>query len=137
MNAYDEIAYPGYPFRQSHPDRMAVVASLLGMQPAPAPHCRVLELGCGDGGNLIPMAHSLPDSEFTGIDLAESPIARGQALADELALRNIRLLARGANREGALRSVGRRVGACPVCRRLAPPLPVVRPDDRQDRRNGQ
>lgn len=93
MNSYDEIAYPGYPFRQSHPDRMAMVAALLGMQPAPAARCRVLELGCGDGGNLIPMAYSLPDSEFTGIDLAQAPVARGRALADELALRNIRLLA--------------------------------------------
>ncbi len=93
MNSYDEIAYPGYPFRQSHPDRMAVVGRLLGMNPAAAGRCRVLELGCGDGGNLIPMAFSLPESEFTGLDLAHAPIARGRSLASELGLRNIRLLA--------------------------------------------
>ncbi|HVX65627.1 MAG TPA: class I SAM-dependent methyltransferase [Bryobacteraceae bacterium] len=93
MNTYDEIAYPGYPFRQAHPDRMGVVARLLGMQPAPAHRCRVLELGCGDGGNLIPMAHTLPESEFTGIDLAGAPIARGRRLAADLGLRNLRLFA--------------------------------------------
>ena len=91
-DSYDEIAYPGFPFPETHPDRLSVIGRLLGMEPAPAPRCRVLELGCGDGGNLIPMALALPASEFVGIDLAGQPIARGQALAAELGLRNIRLL---------------------------------------------
>jgi SAM-dependent methyltransferase len=91
-DSYDEIAYPGFPFPETHPDRLYVIGHLLGMDPAPAPRCRVLELGCGDGGNLIPMALALPGSEFVGIDLAAQPIARGQALAGELGLRNIRLL---------------------------------------------
>ncbi len=93
MNAYDEIPYPGYPSRYSHPDRMAVVGRLLGMKPASAARSRVLELGAGDGGNLIPLAYALPDSEFVGIDLAEAPIERGRALACELGLTNVRLLA--------------------------------------------
>lgn len=91
MDSYDEVEYKGFPFPQSHPDRMCVIGRLLGMDPAPAQRCRVLELGCGDGGNLIPMAFSLPESDFLGIDLAERPIARGRAVAEELALRNIRL----------------------------------------------
>ena len=41
--------------------------------------CRVLELGCAAGGNLLPMAASLPDSEFVGIDIA--PVAPGQHVA--------------------------------------------------------
>ena len=90
-DSYDEIAYPGFPFPETHPDRLSVIGRLLGMDPPPAPRCRVLELGCGDGGNLIPMALALPESEFVGIDLAAQPIARGQALARELGLRNIRL----------------------------------------------
>jgi SAM-dependent methyltransferase len=90
-DSYDEIAYPGFPFPESHPDRLSVIGRLLGMDPAPAPRCRVLELGCGDGANLIPMALALPESDFFGIDLAGQPIARGQALIRELGLRNIRL----------------------------------------------
>ena len=47
------------------------------MTPAPVTACRVLEIGCGDGGNLIPLAYHLPESHFTGIDLAAAPIAAG------------------------------------------------------------
>ena len=64
------------------------------MQPARSVSCRVLDLGCGDGGNLIPMAYSLQGSEFVGVDNGELGIAKGQALASELGLKNIRLLSR-------------------------------------------
>src|SRR5262249_42544879 len=63
-----------------------------GMTPAPVEGCRVLELGCGDGGNLIPMAFTLPKSCFTGLDLAGTAIARGRSLLGALDLSNIRLL---------------------------------------------
>ncbi len=36
----------------------------------PIARCRVLELGCAGGGNLIPMASHLPQSEFVGVDLS-------------------------------------------------------------------
>src|SRR5262249_50525120 len=62
-----------------------------GMKPAPPAQCRILELGCADGGNLIPMAEAFPDSEFVGIDLGGRQIADGQALVEALALRNISL----------------------------------------------
>ncbi len=89
--AYDQVLYPGVPLPQTHPDRLATIAGLLGMAPAPAGRCRVLELGCGDGGNLIPMALTLPASVFTGIDLAEQAVARGCALVKTLGLGNITL----------------------------------------------
>jgi hypothetical protein len=60
--AYAEVPYPGLAFPQSHPDRLATNARLMGMKPAAPEHCRVLELGCGDGGNLIPMAAALESS---------------------------------------------------------------------------
>jgi SAM-dependent methyltransferase len=90
-NAYDEVLYPGYPFPQTHPDRLATIARLFGMQPAPVERCRVLELGCGDGGNLIPMAYALPGSEFVGIDLGARGIAKGLETIEVLGLRNISL----------------------------------------------
>jgi len=89
--AYDKVPYPGLPLPQTHPDRLATIAGIFGMSPAAAPNCRVLELGCGDGGNLIPMALTLPGSVFTGIDLAEPAIARGCALIRTLGLENITL----------------------------------------------
>jgi SAM-dependent methyltransferase len=51
----------------------------------------VLELGCGDGGNLVPMALGLPDATFVGIDAAPEAIARGAELIDELGMRNATL----------------------------------------------
>lgn len=90
-NTYDEVAYPSYPFPQSHPDRLATLATLFGLNPARIDDCRVLEIGCGDGANLIPMALQLPGSQFVGVDLAAAPIARGEALAARLRLGNLTL----------------------------------------------
>ena len=90
-NPYDQIAYRTYPRRQTHPDRLAAIGQLFGMKPAPVTACRVLEIGCGNGANLIPMAYHLPESRFTGIDLAEAPVAAACAMAEELQLHNIEL----------------------------------------------
>ncbi len=88
---YELVPYPSAPFSQAHPDRLAVLAILHGMSPAPVERCRVLELGCGDGGHLIPMAFCLPESDFVGIDRAAGAIGRGQAFAARLGLANLRL----------------------------------------------
>jgi|SRR5579872_2280167 len=90
-NAYDELPYPGKPFSQTHPDRLATLATLFGMTPAPVDRCRILEVGCGDGANLIPMAFGLPSSQCIGIDLSRTAIALGQAIVDTLELPNITL----------------------------------------------
>jgi methyltransferase-like protein len=89
--SYDELPYPSHPFPQTHPDRLATIATLFGMKPAPADHCHVLELGCASGGNLIPMALSLPESTFMGIDLSGAQIAEGLKAIAALGLKNIRL----------------------------------------------
>lgn len=90
-NIYDEVLYPNNPLAQAHPDRLATLAILFGMNPAPVDHCRVLELGCGNGGNLIPLAFTLPESDFVGIDLAALPVAKGQETIATLKLKNIAL----------------------------------------------
>lgn len=91
MTPYDAVAYPGYTHPQTHPNRLATMGTLFGMRPAGVERCRVLELGCGDGGNLVPMAFNLPESEFVGIDLAASAVARGLSVVKELGLRNLEL----------------------------------------------
>jgi SAM-dependent methyltransferase len=65
------------------------MARLFGMQPAPVRQCRVLEIGCGDGMNLIPMAVELPDSFFAGIDLSSAAVAEANEIINEAGLRNI------------------------------------------------
>lgn len=86
--AYDAVEYPDQWYPQTHPDRLATIATLHGMTPPPPDQCRVLELGCGAGWNLLHMAAGLPGSQFVGVDLAPLPIQRAQAYADELGLMN-------------------------------------------------
>ncbi|HVF90419.1 MAG TPA: class I SAM-dependent methyltransferase [Blastocatellia bacterium] len=92
LYTYDEVLYTGYPYNQTHPDRLATLATLHGLEPARVESCRVLELGCGDGGNIIPMAMGLPSSRFVGVDLSERAIANGTSLVGELGLANVSLL---------------------------------------------
>ena len=87
----DRIHYPGTAWEHSHPDRIAANARLLGLKPALVEHCRVLELGCGAGQNLVPMARGLPEARFLGIELAARPVELGRGLAAALGLTNVEL----------------------------------------------
>ncbi len=76
-STYDEVSYGGNCFFYTHPDALATIATLFGMRPPPVERCRVLELGCADGSNLIPMAASRPDEEaFSPIPTHLSPNTR-------------------------------------------------------------
>ena len=87
----DRIHYPGGAWEHSHPDRIAANARMYGMAPAPVEGARVLELGCGAGRNLVPMACVLPEARFLGIELATRPVGIGRGLAAALALSNVEL----------------------------------------------
>ncbi len=91
--SYDEMPYHGIALPTTHPDHLAALATLFGMRPASVERCRVLELGCAEGGNLIPMAYTLPNSNFVGIDLAPRQIDHGRAVAASLGLTNIEFYA--------------------------------------------
>ncbi len=102
--SYDEVAYPGYAFPRTHPGNLAAMAILHGHSPAPVESCRVLDIGCGEGANIIPMAYAIPGAQFTGFDLAKLPIERGEQRIRELGLGNIRLF------QGDILSVGPELG---------------------------
>jgi methyltransferase-like protein/2-polyprenyl-3-methyl-5-hydroxy-6-metoxy-1,4-benzoquinol methylase len=88
---YDEIPYISHPYPHSHPERLAAIARLLGLAPPPIDRCRVLELGCAAGNNLIPVAEAYPESSFLGVDLSERQIAAGKTSVDALELKNLEL----------------------------------------------
>lgn len=90
-DTYDSVPYTSFCYAYTHPDLLCVLGRLFGLSPAPPTKCRVLELGCASGGNLIPMAELLPESTFVGIDRGRVQIDRGRALVGELGLRNIEL----------------------------------------------
>src|SRR3954453_14653923 len=89
--AYDEARYSNFPYAQTHPDRLATVALLHGLEPPDPFHARVLEIGCGAGGNLMAMAAATPGIQAVGVDLAAGPIAEGNAAVAEIGPDNLGL----------------------------------------------
>lgn len=87
--SYDEVPYSSFTFPQTRPDRLATLATFHGMEPAAPAKCRVLELGCGDGTNLLSFAHILPESKFVGVDLSKVHIDLANRGAGELGLKNL------------------------------------------------
>src|SRR5213592_1524157 len=90
-NPYDEVPYSSHPYAQTHPDRLATVAIVHGLEPPDPFQARVLELGCGAGGNLLAMAAGTPGIRAVGVDLAQEPIAAGRAAAEAIGLTNVEL----------------------------------------------
>lgn len=88
--SYDSVIYPSYVFQHLRPDRFAAIAAVHGINAIPIDDCRILELGCGDGANLISIAHTMPNSNCVGIDLAVEPIKQAGRITSELGLANAR-----------------------------------------------
>jgi SAM-dependent methyltransferase len=86
---YDEIPYTSFPHSPSHPDQLATVAFLHDLEPPRVTDCRVLELGCGAGANLLGMAYGLPRARLIGLDLATSAIEQACSDARALGLDNV------------------------------------------------
>jgi len=89
---YQEIPYDALPHRASHPARLATVAALAGHAAPGVERCSVLEVGCNDGSNLIPMAVALPGARFVGCDLSAPAIAAGRRAVAALGLTNVTLV---------------------------------------------
>jgi len=89
---YDAFPYPAYAFWFTHPNQLGAMATLFGLAPAAPERCRVLEIGCAVGGNLIPMAASLPGAQLVGVDVSGVQIAEARQAAAELGLDNVHFL---------------------------------------------
>lgn len=79
------------PMPQTHPDRLATIARLFGVNAPSLKEARVLEIGCANGGNLISAAFGLPGCHFVGIDQSSQSINRGKELVKESGLKNVEL----------------------------------------------
>jgi SAM-dependent methyltransferase len=86
---YDAVAYDALPYPVSHPDHVAAVVAMFGLDSPPVASARVLEVGCNDGSNLVPMAAALPGATFEGCDIAPAAIAAARETAGALGLRNV------------------------------------------------
>ena len=89
--AYDEVRYSNYPYAQTHPDRLATIAALHGLSAPDPAQARVLEIGCGAGGNLLAMTVATPGIRALGIDLAGEVIAEGREVVAGVGIENLDL----------------------------------------------
>ena len=103
--AYEDVAYVGRPNHHSHPDRIAAIASLFGLSPADPAGARILEVGCGDAANVLPMAARYPDARFVACDYSALLMGHARKRAGSLGLRNVELI------EGDLREIAPSLGA--------------------------
>ena len=90
-NRYDELRYYSKPFSYTSIALLEGNATLWGLTPPALKGAKVLELGSSFGGNLISQAVYYPDTEFVGIDLADSQITQGNEIIKSMGLTNVRL----------------------------------------------
>lgn len=90
-NAYDETPYRSYPHAESRPDCLKTIGKLFGMNPSEVETARVLELGCAEGGNILPHAAKYPRAQFVGVDLSKVQIEAGNKHVKGMRLKNIEL----------------------------------------------
>lgn len=89
--SYDSIPYPSLPFPESHPDRLSAMARIFGLDAPDLASCRVLELGCSMGGNLLAIAQNHPACRCVGIDSSSHQIAEGWKTIQALEMKNVEL----------------------------------------------
>src|SRR5262245_16278220 len=89
-NTYDELPYESSAIAATSPTRLALVSALHGGPRPPVEGFQVLELGCGNGGNLLPLAFYHPGAELLGVDGSRAAIASARRGAAEIGARNVR-----------------------------------------------
>jgi len=92
LNPYDELPYKCLPIEWTAPERLALTSLLHGGPRPPLDTYRVLELGCGDGANLLPLAYYRRHATFVGVDGARSQIEAADARKSALELSNIEFI---------------------------------------------
>lgn len=91
-NPYDELPYKSLPIEWTAPERLALASLLHGGPRAPLDSYRVLELGCADGANLLPLAYYRRTATFVGVDSANSQIEIADSRKAVLRLSNVDFL---------------------------------------------
>jgi SAM-dependent methyltransferase len=89
---YDALPYRHGSIPICSPARTGAIARMLGVAAAPPDRCRVLEIGCAEGMNLLPLAERFPKSHFTGIDFSPVQIANANRAREACGIENARLL---------------------------------------------
>jgi SAM-dependent methyltransferase len=76
---YDALPYRHGALPKTAPARLGVIGRFHGVAAAGPERARVLELGCGEGMNLLPIAERFPAAECVGVDFSPRQIAVAEA----------------------------------------------------------
>jgi SAM-dependent methyltransferase len=90
LASYEALPYQGDPIPATNPDSVAAMVRLRGLRSPDVRRCRVLDLGCSTGGNIISMAVEFPHSTFVGVDFSPRQIETARRTATQLGLSNVR-----------------------------------------------
>ncbi|MCA9607626.1 MAG: methyltransferase [Myxococcales bacterium] len=85
-DGYDSVPFRGRPIPWASPAALSATSVAHGgpaLGPGPV---RVLELGCGDGAHLIPLAWFRPELTAVGLDTSARAIERARAASEALGL---------------------------------------------------
>ncbi len=77
------------PVALTHPARLHARALAYGLGEASLGRFGLLQIGCGDGGNLLPMAWQFPEARLVGIDRDAERIAEARLAAERCGLSNL------------------------------------------------
>ena len=91
-SSFESLPYRHGAVPETHPSRLGAIARLLGLKATVPDYCRVLELGCGEGMNLLPLAERFPHSEFFGVDFSAAHIAVAEEACATAGIRNARFV---------------------------------------------
>ncbi|MEM3580867.1 MAG: class I SAM-dependent methyltransferase, partial [Candidatus Bathyarchaeia archaeon] len=87
-----EVPYTYGYYRETSPQWLRWATYLGGRKPPSGKRIRYLELGCGQGFNLLLHASSHPSMEFLGIDFNPSHIAHAEELVRLSGLTNVKFV---------------------------------------------
>lgn len=91
---YDDVPYHGTAVANTAPAHLALCSAWHG---GPRPRLdgyRAVELGCGDGANMVALAFYNPGCIFVGADSSRVEVDRARAAAAEVGVQNVRFIHR-------------------------------------------
>ena len=91
-NPYDALPYKSFPIEWTAPERLAVASLLHGGPRLPLRDYRVLDLGCGNGANVLRLAYYRRQATFVGLDGAASQIELANSRKSALGLSNLEFI---------------------------------------------
>jgi len=88
MNVEEKIEPALSVLELSDPFHMCSVAMRFGLVPPAVETARVLEIGCGSGGSILPIASLLPDAKIVGIASDPHDVVAAKAIAEKMGVKN-------------------------------------------------